>query len=64
MYKILFSILLVSIAISSELRNAKVGEYYEVSGNALALLREPKVSTNVNVNKKNIIVDLNAYVFI
>ena len=58
MYKILFSILLVSTAISSELTNAKVGEYYEVSGNALALLREPKVSTNVNVIKKNIIVDL------
>ena len=58
MYKILFSILLVSTAISSELRNAKVGEYYEVSGNALALLREPKVSSDVNVIKKNIIVDL------
>ena len=38
MYKILFSILLVSIAISSELTNAKVGEYYEVN-----LIRDGKI---------------------
>jgi len=56
--KILFSILLISIGISSELKNAKVGEYYEVSGNALVLLRDPKVSVDANVNKKNIIVEL------
>jgi len=56
--RILFSFLLISIGISSELKNAKIGEYYEVSGNALALLRNPKVSVDANVNKKNIIVDL------
>lgn len=58
MKKLLFSILLITIGISGELKNAKIGEYYEISGNALALLREPKVSTDSNVNKKNIIVDL------
>ena len=58
MKNILLSILLISIGVSSQLKNAKVGEYYEVSGNALALLREPKVSVDANVNKENIIVDL------
>ena len=58
MKKILLSIMLISIGVSSQLKNAKVGEYYEVSGNALALLREPKVSVDANVNKENIIVDL------
>ena len=58
MKNILLSILFISIGVSSQLKNAKVGEYYEVSGNALALLREPKVSVNANVNKENIIVDL------
>lgn len=58
MNKILFTIILISFGFSSELKIAKVGEYYEVSGKALALLREPKVSVNANENKKNIIVDL------
>ena len=49
MKKILLSIMLISIGVSSQLKNAKVGEYYEVSGNALALLREPKVSIDANV---------------
>ena len=58
MKKILLSIMLISIGASSQLKIAKVGEYYEVSGNVLALLREPKVSIDANVNKENIIVDL------
>ncbi len=49
----------ISIGISSQLKNAKEGDYYEVRGSALALLREPKASSNANVNKENIIVDLN-----
>jgi len=57
--KILFAIVLISFGFSSELKIAKVDEYYKVSGKALALLIEPKVSVSANENKKNIIVNLN-----
>jgi len=46
------------MAFSLELNKAKVGEYYEISGKALALLNNPKVSTNIDENKNNMIVDM------
>lgn len=43
----------------AQLNYAKVGEFYEVSGNgALALLMKPKVSTVASINKSNIITSL------
>ena len=39
---------------------AKIGEYYEISGKALALLKNPKVSTLSSENKNNIIVDMSS----